>query len=368
MYKKLVFLSALLIAISAKAQLTMTVEAPPSGLFYKTQLWNILMINSGTDATQMSIELILTNSSGQTVLTGTTPFIPVSAGTKQLQAADFSPIQYEYLSTEVTDHDPNGFLPIGTYDACYNLNVIDQGHPKQLQQDCISITVEPLSPPILSLPLNESVSENPYPQFTWLPPVPLNMFSLLTYDFVLVEVQEGQTSAEAIVQNMPVYFHSNESNIFINYPASGTPLDTGKLYAWQVIAKNEDVFAAQSEVWTFKVREDSLWSVLADGQSFVKLTQDPVSVITCQDILKMYYNNEADDTSLVYSISSLANEDLGAVVKTGTIPIQFGENFIELPLTNGDRLLEGKVYLFSVINSRNENWGIKIMYQQGTNQ
>src|SRR5690606_17257222 len=60
-------------------------------------------------------------------------------------------------------------------------------------------------------------------------------------------------ASEAIVYNSPVYHAAYIFQQFQNYPASYLPLDTGKSYAWQVIARNSHQYSAQTEVWTFHV-------------------------------------------------------------------------------------------------------------------
>jgi hypothetical protein len=234
---------------------------------------------------------------------------------------------------------------------------------EEASEECISVFIEPISPPMLSFPFDGSEEEIRTPQFSWLPPAPLNMFSALTYDFTLVEVTEGQTAAEAVQQNMPVYTVSNHPDIFLNYPASHPQLDTGKIYAWQVFANNNNEYAAQSEVWTFKVKPDSILPVHTSRNPFIKLKQQlDASLGVFEDVVKFYYNNEADDTTVSYTISSLENADIGAVVKTSTIEVKFGENYLQVPLQGDDRLIRDRIYLFSVVNSRNETWMLKFIY------
>ncbi len=369
--KKIYFLITFLMSgILIHAQITMMLEAPPVGVVKKPQLWNVLFVNNDAAPDYAALSVVLTNTqTSETALIGGSNVFTLNPGTTQVQATDVGPIVYDYSGGSMTDQDPNGFLPIGEYEACYTLSKQNSGHMEVVTQSCITILVEPLSPPLLNIPADQDSIEDQYPQFNWLPPTPLNIFNNLSYDLILVAVQPGQTALEAIQQNIPIYSISNVTDIFLNYPASNTPLDTAKTYAWQVIAKDNEQFAAQSDVWSFYVKQDIFPAVIKNERPYVKLVQNLGAAVTeCKDILKIFYNNEADDTTLIYTISSLSNEDLGTEVKTGTLALHYGENFIDVPLTEGERLLEGKIYLFSLTNSRNETWQIKLLYHQSSNE
>ncbi|SRR6266536_3051518 len=369
--KKIYFLITFLTSgMLLHAQITMALQAPPVGIVKKPQLWNVLFVNNDAGADNVALSVVLTNTqTGETTLTAGSDVFTLNPGTTQIQATDIGPITYDYSGSNLTDQDPNGFIPIGEYEACYTLSKQNSGHMEVVVQNCISILVEPLSPPLLNIPADQDSIEDQYPQFNWLPPTPLNIFNNLSYDFILVAVQPGQTPLEAVQQNIPIYSGGNLTDIFLNYPASNAPLDTGKTYAWQVIAKDNNQFAAQSDVWSFYVKKDTFPTVVKNERPYVKLEQNlGASVTECEDMLKIFYNNEADDTTINYTISSLASEDLGTVVKIGILSLHYGENFIVVSLTEGDRLIEGKVYLFAVTNSRNETWQIKILYHQSSNE
>lgn len=370
MRKTFLLLSFVVLCLYGHAQLTMTLQVQQNGIIQKPQLWNILFVNSNADAAYVQVSLILTNTAtNEAVLTGNTSVFTLNHGTTLIQSDNAEPIQYTYPVPGAMNEDPNGFLPVGEYDACYILTKQVGEVYEVVTESCIHLTVEPLSPPLLSMPADEDSIDQTYPQFSWLPPTPLNIFNNLSYDLILVEVQQGQTPLEAIQQNIPLYSANNLTDIFLNYPSSGAALDTAKKYAWQVIARDNDQFAAQSEVWSFYVKEDTFPSIGNNENPYVKLQQNlGASVTECEDILKIYYDNQANDTSLTYTISSLSSEDLGAEVKTGLIVPHYGENFIDVPLTEGNRLLEGKIYIFSIFNSRNETWGVKILYHQSENE
>ena len=364
MYKKLLWILLLFVTASAGAQISMTLQVPPEGLIQKPQLWNFVVANGLSSQTQVKVTMTMKDAvTNDPIMTGTSGSVYVSTGATVLTAMELAPIQYEYLSPKVTDIDPNGFLPIGNFTVCYKLYASGHIGFDEVSEECINVYVEPLSPPLLSLPFDGSEEEINMPQFSWIPPAPLNMFNNLSYDFLLVEVGQGQTAQEAIQQNMPVYTVSNHPDIFINYPSSHTPLDTGKIYAWQVLANNNNDHVGQSEVWTFKVKPDSILSVKKSTIPFIKLRQQlDASIGIFENIIRCHYNNEAGDTTVGYTISSLDNADMGAIASSGTLVLARGENYLEKPLGGDERLIRDHLYLFAVVNSRNETWMLKFIY------
>src|SRR5436190_811787 len=86
-------------------------------------------------------------------------------------------------------HDVTGSA--GRYQACYTVVNAQKGE-LTLVENCITVNVDPLSPPLLNTPADEDKLLTAYPQFTWLPPTPIGLFNDLGYAMVLVEVFPGQ--------------------------------------------------------------------------------------------------------------------------------------------------------------------------------
>jgi hypothetical protein len=343
----------------------MTVQLPPAGVLLKAQLWNIVLVSASSATVNVRVTMRLTDArTNQPVLTGITRVVVMNKGAKQLQAPDFMPIQYEYMAASV-DRSVNGLLPAGNYLACYSLIVVGDKSGYQPGEDCIPFVVEPISPPLLMMPANKSESITTLPQFTWLPPAPVNMFNDLNYEMILTEVRNNQSPEEAIQQNMPVLRVPGLRNNFVNYPSGAASLDTANTYAWSVIARNGNLFAAQTETWTFRVK--GVEKVLDNTSSgFVQLRKELDGVIIrCGEEMQMSYNNETGDSTARYELLLLDNTN--RVVYSNTVPLKRGENHITLPLGRKRGLENDKVYLFRLQNTRSEYWQMKFIYVRDRN-
>lgn len=330
MIKKLLFICCVLFALSAHAQVNMTLQVPPAGVLLKNQLWNMLLVSSSNSSQLIRINLSLQDvQSNQVLLSATSRTITLAKGATQLQANNFAPIQYDYYSSIFnSDRDPNGLLPAGNYLACYT--VVGE-HSITLNENCIPISVQPLSPPLLNMPANESVLQTNYPQFTWLPPTPKNIFGDLNYDFILVEVLPGQAAPEAIQNNVPVFNKGRVRDIFYNYPASSKQLDTSKLYAWQIIARNGNNFIAPSEVWTFKIKQEKPLPVIALNDAYILVQKSGelkgTYTIEGKNLSVKYYSFDKEHEAEVRFLSAD-----GKVIQTTKQKIIYGDNYLNYKL------------------------------------
>lgn len=345
------------------SQLSMTLQVPPTGVLVKPQLWNIAFVNSST-AGEIEIDLVLTNiRTGEVALTATTNPILITNGAQQITSSNIT-VQYDYPSALISDHSPDGFLAIGTFNACYTVHGDIVGGKSGALNECTDIVVEPVSPPTLTIPCNGCYAESATPLFTWLPAAPINLFTNLTYEMKLVEVLPGQASSEAIQINAPVLLQDGNTNSFFNYPTSGTWLDTTKTYAWQVIAKSANEDASQSEIWTFKLKSDSVVLDPISKNPYVRLKQSISSAATfCDGNLNFQYRNEASDSTVSFTVYSLSDNSLYATVKTGILTLKEGDNYLSILLFDDKRFVSGDSYLLELINSEGEKWKMKFILQ-----
>jgi hypothetical protein len=321
---------------TAFGQVSLSLHEPPPGIVQKNQLWNLTLVYSGNTPVNVVIGLALLDvRDNQPAMTAFTRPISLNKGAKQLKALDVSPVDYNYFSAAFdVSRLGEAFLPIGSYRACYTVYAANRDPEVIYAEDCINLEIQPLGPPQLNLPSDSAKLETTYPQFNWLPPVPVTLFNNLNYDLLVAEVQPGQTPEAAIQENLPVYTALHITTPVNNYPASNKSLDTGKIYAWRVVAKNGEVFAAQSEVWTFSVHKIKPAQPALVNGAYLELRNDNASagtaIIQGNTIsIKFYSYDKTHDASIRFF--NVKGELVKEVPKT----IQYGNNFIVMSLDHG---------------------------------
>jgi hypothetical protein len=368
MNKRILIFCLLLPAFGlTQAQVSMTLQVPPAGVLVKNQLWNMLLVNTSNTPYLVKIGLVLLDQqTNQPVLTATSAAIMLGKGARQLQAKDLSPIEYAYGAAAYgADQDPNGVLPAGSYQACYTVLNANKGAP--MVENCIALNVDPLSPPLLNTPADESKLSTMYPQFTWLPPTPLKIFNDLSYSLVLVEVLDGQGKADAIEQNIPVYSGGFVKNLYVNYPSSYRALDTGRLYAWRIVALNHGQATAMSDIWTFRIGPPVRPALRQkESDSYIDLKRGlDASIASAGEVLNLGYENDAADTLLAYTITSLGDAG-NPVIQQGQLSLRNGRNLWKLSLQKSAGFGERKTYLFRIVNGRRETWTVKFTWSPAT--
>ncbi|MBP7558635.1 MAG: hypothetical protein KA821_20340, partial [Chitinophagaceae bacterium] len=239
-----------------------------------------------------------------------------------------------------------------SYIACYRIAKNTGETPQVLAEECVRINIQPLSPPLLNLPADRDTLTHAYPQFSWMPPSPVDMFNDLQYELLLTEVLQGQSPGEAILYNTPVYTSNYLTRLYEPYPPSMTALDTGKLYAWQIVARNGGSFAAQSEVWTFTVRPGSTASETgSQGMIYLVLKNEGMGgglhYIKDNQLGVKYNSLYAAQDAIV-----LIKDSKGQTIMEVRKRIVYGDNFLTLKLDKS--LQKQKVYQIEITDPKNK--------------
>lgn len=343
MKRVFILICGLLLSAVIRAQVTIQPNVPIAGLVQKSQLWNILVVNSGTASYDCRIELVLRDrATGQEVFTATTGLFVLPPGAKQVNVNTLNPIQYNYLVNTGTN-SLQGLIPAGMYTACYIVRASTVDKTTPLAEDCIQFDTEPLSPPMLIFPTDSSELEASPAQFSWIPPTPVGMFDRLQYDVLITEVKEGQKADEAIQQNLPFYSDGNVFSNFLNYPSSAQGFEKDKWYAWQVVARDDRSYAGKSEVWVFKVKDPK--KTEASPSSYVLLKSvgaDQGTYYLNSDKLNIkYYSYDRAYTATI----RLKRSD-GKLVQEIKQKTEYGDNLFSFKLGNNFR--EGQLYVIEL--------------------
>ncbi|MBX3255774.1 MAG: hypothetical protein KF862_16690 [Chitinophagaceae bacterium] len=363
----------LLSGLMPAAQVIVTPQLLRTGVLQKQQLWSMLVTNTGQSAVDGHLEVVLADiATGQPVLTGVGKAFTVAPGNMQINAALMEPIQYTQLSGNyVIEPGPNGFLPLGNFSVCISYFRHVHDAVDQLAEECDYIEIEPLSPPQLVLPWNEARETQTMPSFTWLPPAPASFFNNLRYDMDVVEVNAGQSGADAIQENIPLLHMAELVQTYLLYPTGSPPLQTGKQYAWRITATSNGAVVSRSEIWTFSLESESdLPRIKTNNLPYVKLVKDELPAYSLQvDYLKFDYLNETPDTAWnvrVYDLTSGSNDTIS--FRWDTLALKYGQNLVNIDLTSGNSLIHQHFYMLELRNSGNEIWRMRFEFRRNENE
>jgi hypothetical protein len=346
-------------AFSAKAQVTVTTQLPNSGILLKDQLWNMIITNNSNDIAELKLQVDVRDVLiGQSVINATAGKIVIGKGMKLITVKEVQPIMYNYVATEFSGN----YLPCGSYTISYRLIQETSKGDVLAADEVVRINITPLSPPLLTTPSDKSSIETVYPQFTWMPPTPVQMFNPLLYDITVVAIEEGQSAKEAIEFNKPVYINTNLQNSSEKIPTSYQQLQQGRSYAWQVVARSGFACAAPTEIWTFTIGKDSVTKII-EAAPYIKISKANTELtIVHQSMIKMEYYNAGNDKKVTCSIYKAGDKE-----KSNRQTIRFdlllanGQNFLMYDLAKKVKLDEKTVYEASIINSRGEEWLMKFI-------
>jgi hypothetical protein len=367
--KKASFALLFFVVVQSHAQLLVHLNLSPQGVVEKSQLWPITLINTTNSALTLRVELTISDAkSGAPVLSASTKSFSINPGTTQINNAYLQPILYNVLGVGYNiDASSTGLLPLGDFAACYSFMAIQRENIVKLAEECTELVVEPLGPPQLVMPYDQSVLESKNPQLSWLPPMPANLFSNLKYDLELVEVLPNQSQEDAVQQNIPVFQQSSVSFTTIQYPLSAQALQLNKLYAWRVIAKSNETYIGKSETWVFKIKEfENADSLITNAVPYGELkTQDQPSYAIFSDELKFDYLNELEDSVWHISIYDLSSSERKIILlNMDSIPLKPGQNLVNYSVKNIPDFINRHLYLLEVINSRKESWRLRFEYRK----
>jgi len=353
------YLLAVQLAITsaiAMAQISIQPVLPLAGIVQKNNFWNIAVIKSSAGNVDCRIEMTLRDRiSGAEVLTATTGQFSLSAGARQLNAAALMPIQYNYLSPFLTPRTDD-LVPIGNYTICYRLVMAGKN---LLAEDCQSFDVEPLAPPMLISPSDSALLEVSPQQFAWTPPSPVNLFNRLEYETIITEILPGQKAEEAMQQNLPFYTESNLPVNNLSYRGTAASFEKDKWYAWQVVARDGNSYAAKSEVWVFKVSTVTPQDPVVEQAPFIKMKKEVAERgVAPKGVLKFYYNNETGDTMITVHLVNLNLNQADKKQTTFDMPLVPGENLLQKDLKKLIDVSKPGAYEAYIINARGEKWRV----------
>lgn len=346
-----------LFSLKNEAQISVTLFPEPAKQFFIDDLWKTIIINAGSSNASVYIQFTISTQANSAIVTVTSPVENFSKGLNHLSSADGSSGKWTYNNSEAAAIlQQTGRLPFGNYVFC--ANVFSANTNKILGSDCEERDVKPISPPQLANPYNKEEISITNPVLVWLPPRPLEGLAV-TYSLRLVQVDTGQSSSQALLQNPALLNQNGLNNTTLLYPADAPPLETGSEYAWQVAASYEGYDLGVTDMWTFKIKQpvytntDEIIYPVAekknDGRYYVS-----------HGIVRFAYDNKANDGKLNYTIRGIDKTD--GINSLPEVDLNSGVNKVEVNLKNV--LQKGEYYALEIRDSQSQVYKLTFYYPE----
>jgi len=224
--------------------------SPSSFDVNKVQKADILRLAITNNGVQRTVKLNIFITEGrQMIWTGFTDNFNLAIGTTNFNANNLSIKGETFGNSQGANWLKSNYeFSYGEYEVCYKLEDIQK--LEEIDQNCIELRVEPISPHQLIFPEDGSVLDHEVPYFNWTSPMPVNGTTFF-YDFKLVEMIGKQSAQDAFYRNPGILVANNLNTTSLNYSLNNFPFQDGKTYAWAVVAGNKKGISFTSEVWQF---------------------------------------------------------------------------------------------------------------------
>ena len=323
-------------------------------------LSSVQVINSTRESYTGSMEMeVKSLDRGVTIVKILIPAVSILPGNNLIPYSKFGTAAIYYGNTTEGNYvKQTGLMPEGELEYCFKLTVRSKDNPDEVFDNCFIGTNIIGTPLELILPDNGDYFCEKRPRFTWQPPMPLSPGTSFTIKLSLKEA--GQSPAEAVLVNPPIFFQTNIKGYIFPYPAVCPDLKEGNTYVWQVTAVSKGNLSL-SEVWEFTIQCEKPETVY---RSYRELkAEDDGGFLSTGPALRFALFNPYIQGALKYSISDLANPDK----KFKGLPVlelQKGTNNILLDLKKIPGMEDGNEYLLTVVLPDGRKVSLRFKYSE----
>jgi hypothetical protein len=234
-----------------------------------------------------------------------------------------------------------GRMPEGDLEYCFKITIRAKDQPEQIYENCftgINIISSPLE---LTSPSNGEVNCNKRPRLSWQPPMPMAPGTV--FSVKLVQLEEGQNAAEALLVNTPLVYQPAVAGNTLGFPSNVPELREGMSYAWQVTTGGKGIMS-RSEIWKFTV--DCEKSTGTEGSFRELKTESDGGFLVAGSALRLAVHNPFLAGQFQYTILDLT-EKRKALKNLPTIQLEKGSNNILIDLHKVPGMKDGNDYLIT---------------------
>ncbi len=221
-------------------------------------LGGLTVFNNSNSVIDIRLRAIVTKQGRGEVFRSITNPIPLTGAAVQI-IDNTSLISFSDASYTDSDYrnkvQQTGRLLEGDYTVCINIETTTGAI--LASNICADFTIlYPSAPQLISPEDNANLDPTiTYPTFQWIPVIVPSAYEI-KYTLRIAEILTGQTPAQALSANYPVYENNQISTSTFTYQLDAPELEAGKRYAWQIQALDQFGFPptqndGKSEIFTF---------------------------------------------------------------------------------------------------------------------
>jgi len=357
MKRPAILLLMALLASETFSQPTVTF-LPVNGYFFTTdQIWNFNIINTSNQPITSNIEVSLLKNGSYPVVIAKLTNYEIKKGLNMISNSNRLLALTSYGNDATSQNFKNtGILPPGNYATCVTItNAINQ----TIAYSCRELQVSSFSLPVLMTPINDATIYTGYPLLAWLPVVPTNIPGLL---YKLELWHSGKGGDYKVSGNL--FETTLSENNFQYYP--GLPLlETGKTYSWKVAAYSGDFYLGSSDIWEFTVNTTANARVGNEYEDSYRIVSNETenALYSAEDVLRIKYENIANDSVLVYSIYMVDNPD-STITDLPEIQLIRGVNKIDIDLASLETFAIDTFYILEIEDANERKYFLRFLYTE----
>ncbi|MES2689398.1 MAG: hypothetical protein V4658_03290 [Bacteroidota bacterium] len=351
--KRVIALLCIVLSANLYAQRIQLQPRPASqASFGSKDLWNADLSHTGPLPENIKLRATIQSTNSILLVEALSLPLSISASFTSLNELLVKTASLNYFNPQVQQSDLSSrSFPGGEYLYClYVLNPVTN---EVITQQCVTVAVSLLVPPVLIYPGNKESVQEKNPLLTWLSPGALSSAAQTSYILTLVELYPNQEPADALLRNRPLVYEKNIPQTSLQYPYSAPALTYGKQYAWQVEAiGNTGASYGLTPIWSFTLNQDSVLEAdVYKDQSYVDIrTSAEHQVYYAKGLLKIKYSERKYPAVISYRVFDEAGNPVNR--KPVALQVMDKENWYDLNFEKELPLKHKQRYRFELYNER----------------
>ena len=284
-------------------------EYIPAFQFNVDDIWNVTLTNSSSPVDVYLLGTI-ENSDSKLLVRSETSDFKLSPGTKRVNANSVGPVVDKYSNKIFKDINGKRFLLNGIYNI--SISVLSSESNKVLCTSSYEYEVLNIYQLGLISPLNGVTVRDRFSVFNWHPPAIEFADKKITYELIIVEINEEQSPREAILSNSFIIKKNNIGSVLFEYPISEIGLQNDKRYAWMVKALLDDNIFSESEIWEFEYNEGFDNSGVIERSFQMDKTKLPIDINSAEELrINKTSQFSYSYSDITHGMSNLADNKIG---------------------------------------------------------